>query len=176
MRRLAVLLRAVNVGGRKLAMADLRRLLADGGFAEPQTLLASGNAVVGTDLAPAAAEAALEALLARHGLPTPVLVRDLAQLRAVRSANPWPDMARDDPSHLTVCFLRGEPRAGVDALERFCLAGERVALGPGCLYAAYPAGIGTSRLLLTAVEKTLGVTGTGRNWNTLGKLEAALAQ
>ena len=42
------LLRAVNVGGRKsVAMADLRALFADLGFAGVQSLLQSGNVVFG---------------------------------------------------------------------------------------------------------------------------------
>ena len=39
------LLRAINVGGIKVSMADLRELLADLGFQDTQTLLNSGNAV-----------------------------------------------------------------------------------------------------------------------------------
>lgn len=39
------LLRAVNVGGRSVAMADLRAMLTDLGCANPRTLLQSGNAV-----------------------------------------------------------------------------------------------------------------------------------
>ncbi len=39
------LLRAINVGGIKVSMSDLRALLADLGFQDAQTLLNSGNAV-----------------------------------------------------------------------------------------------------------------------------------
>lgn len=40
------LLRAINVGGNaKVAMADLKSLLADLGYANPQTLLQTGNLI-----------------------------------------------------------------------------------------------------------------------------------
>src|SRR5512144_159890 len=39
------LLRAVNVGGRSVAMAELRAMLTDLGYVNPRTLLQSGNAV-----------------------------------------------------------------------------------------------------------------------------------
>ena len=39
------LLRAVNVGGLKLPMADLRKLCVDAGFADVETDIASGNVV-----------------------------------------------------------------------------------------------------------------------------------
>ena len=42
------------------------------------------------------------------------------------------------------------------------------------LYIVYPNGIGRSKLTGSLIEKKLGTRGTGRNWNTLGKL-AALA-
>ena len=176
MRRVALLLRAVNVGGRKLAMAELRKSLAEAGFDAPETLLASGNAVVGTAEAHAAVEARAEAVLREaHGLPTEVLARDAGQLAAILAANPYPAMARDDPGHLVVFFLRGAPQAELSVLAPWMTAGETAAPGPGCLYIAYPAGIGTSKLGITQIERQLGVKGTARNWNTVGKLAARLA-
>ncbi len=49
------LLRAVNVGGRSLKMADLVVLARDLGFAQPRTLAQSGNLVFETEDAPDAA-------------------------------------------------------------------------------------------------------------------------
>jgi hypothetical protein len=40
-------------------------------------------------------------------------------------------------------------------------------------YIVYPNGIGRSRLPTVLIEKKLGTKGTGRNWNTVLKLEAA---
>ena len=175
MTRWALFLRAVNVGGRKLAMAEFRAALAQAGFEAPETLLASGNAVVGARGPAEAVERRAEAVLRdAHGLPTEVLARDAAQLERIVAENPWPAMARDDPSHLVVFFLRGEPKAEPATLAAWMTAGERAATGPGCLYLAYPAGIGTSKLGITQIEKTLGVKGTARNWNTLGKVAAKL--
>ena len=171
MRRVAALLRAVNVGGRKLAMADLRKLLETEGFADPETLLASGNAVFGTPDPSAAVERRLEAALARTlDLRTEVLVRDGLQLGRVLAGNPFAEMAKESPSRLMVVFLRGEPRPALDDLKGYCGLGEEVAPGPGCLYVAYPGGSGVSKLGLAVIEKRLAVTGTGRNWNTVVKL------
>ena len=47
---------------------------------------------------------------------------------------------------------------------------ETVAAGPDCLYACFPDAIGRSKLTIGVVERTLKLTGTGRNWNTVGKL------
>jgi uncharacterized protein (DUF1697 family) len=42
----------------------------------------------------------------------------------------------------------------------------------GCAYIVYPDGIGRSRLTNQLIEKMLGTRGTGRNWNTVLKLDA----
>lgn len=171
MRKLALFLRAVNVGGRKLSMAEFRAALTDAGFEGVETLLASGNAVVATKAEAGVVEAEVEALLAEtHGLPTPVLAREADELAAILGGNPFRDMERDDPSHLLVVFLRGTPKAALSELAAYCTTGERVAAGPGCLYIAYGAAMAGSKLGMTVIERRLGVVGTGRNWNTVGKM------
>lgn len=175
MKRVAGLLRAVNVGGRKLLMADLKRIAAEAGFEEPATLLASGNLLFGTKLAPQAAEKALEAAIHKDlGLAADVMVRDLAQLKAVIAANPFPRQAKEEPNRLMAMFLTGQPQAELGVLDSACVAGEEVRNGPGCLYVWFPNGAGTSKLGNVVIERRLKVRGTARNWNTVNKLAALL--
>lgn len=176
MKRVAALMRAVNVGGRgSLPMAQVREMLADAGFDNPETLLASGNALIGTTLSPEKTEATFEtAIEARFGFKTDVLVRDLDQLKAAMAHNPFDDFAKATPNWLIVYFIRGEPDGALAVLEPYCTKGERVAAGPGCLYLAYEDGSGTSKLSNAVIERKLKVRGTGRNWNTVGKLVAKL--
>lgn len=176
MKRYAALMRAVNVGGKgSLPMADVREMLAKAGFDDPQTLLASGNAIVGSDLAPAEIERRFEAGIEdRFGFKTDVLVRDVDQLKRVMAQNPFPDFAEARPSTFIVYFLRGEPDGDLADLKPFCVFGEAIAAGPGCLYLCYPEGSGNSKLAGATIERKLRVRGTGRNWNTVGKLVAKL--
>ncbi|RAK62553.1 DUF1697 domain-containing protein [Phenylobacterium kunshanense] len=175
-RRLAGLLRAVNVGGRKLLSADLKQAAEAAGLARPQTLLASGNVVFETDLPAAEAAARLEArILEDLGLAADVMARDLAALEAVIAANPFPRQAKDEPSRLMAMFLSAEPQAGVEVLTDACAFGEEVRAGPGCLYVWFPAGAGTSKLSNVLIERRLKVRGTMRNWNTVGKLREMVA-
>lgn len=172
MRRLAVLLRAVNVGGIPLKMADLKALLAAEGFDAPETLLASGNAVVGTDAGAAAVEAQVAAALkARLGLATEVFVRDRAELDAVIAANPFRAFAEESPSKLMAVFLKGDPPADLAPLRRYAVFGEEIQPGPRCLYITYPEGAGRSKL---AGARTEASKGTARNWNTVRKLAERL--
>jgi uncharacterized protein (DUF1697 family) len=176
MTRYAALMRAVNVGGKgSLPMADVRDMLAKAGFEDPQTLLASGNAVLGSNLAPREIEARFEAALeARFGLGTDVLVRDLGDLERVQAENPFPEFAAAQPSRFLVYFLRGDVAGELADLRPFCAFGEEIAVGPRCLYLCYPEGSGTSKLSGATIERKLKVRGTGRNWNTVAKLAARL--
>ena len=176
MRRVAGLLRAVNVGGRQLRMVDLTRITASAGFDAPQTLLASGNVMFGTTLDEAdTAERLTAAIRVETGLQTDVFVRDAAQIHEVISANPFPREAVETPSRLMAMALSADPPEDLDALASACGGGEQVRAGPRCLYIHYPAGAGTSKLTNALIERRLALRGTARNWNTVGKIAALLA-
>lgn len=171
------LLRAVNVGGRKLAMADLRALIADLGFGAARTLLQSGNLVFDSGRRGGAElEAKLEAATQeRFGLATDYLLRTADEWTAIVAANPFPDMARDDPAHLVVMPLKAAPAAhAVTALQAAIAGREQVRAIRRELYITYPDGIGTSKLTGAVIERRLAVRGTARNWNTALKLAQML--
>src|SRR5881275_314524 len=87
MARHAALLRGVNVGGKKLRMADLHRLVEELGGRQVQTYLQSGNVVYD---GPAKLAGELEkALLEQLGLESAVLVRSGRDLAAVVAAKPY---------------------------------------------------------------------------------------
>ena len=175
MPRYAALLRAVNLPSHgKLAMADLRALLEELGFADVQTVLQSGNAICSSPRGAKAVEQVIEReLLARFNVKTTVFVRSGAELDELIAQNPFPREAVADPGHLVVVFLDAEPAAGaVDALRAAIRGPEVIQAAGRHLYVTYPAGIGDSKLTALLIERKLGVRGTGRNWNTVRKLNA----
>jgi uncharacterized protein (DUF1697 family) len=174
----AGLLRAVNLAGHnKVAMSDLRDLLVTLGFQDGRSLLQSGNIVFRcTHSSTEKIERLLEAGADEHlGLKTDFFVRNAKEIAAVIANNPFPAEARSDPGHLIVMFLRHEPeRAAVAALQKAIVGREVVrAKGPHA-YIYYPDGIGRSKLTVALIEKKLGGRGTGRNWNTVMKLNALM--
>ena len=170
------LLRAVNVGGRKAIMSDLRAWLAGLGFEDPRSLLQSGNLVFRSHETGAELEALLEREAVAHlGYATDFLVRSADAWRALVAANPMPAMARDDPGHLVVMPLKSAPGPAEMAALRAAIRGPETAEAVGRdLYLAYPDGIGNSKLTIGVIERKLGARGTGRNWNTALKLAAML--
>lgn len=174
MTRLALLLRGINVGSNnRLSMADLREVLSDLGYADPQTLLNSGNAVITTDHAPDKAERRVQkALKSELGLSIETLARTHDELEAVLAADPFKDISTD-PSRYAVAFLNSAPeKAGLEALaainpkaypERWELIGRE-------LYIWYANGQARTKLTGPFFEKKLQVKATARNWNTVEKL------
>lgn len=169
------LLRAINLAGRnRVPMAGLRGLLADLGFREVRSLLQSGNLVFQAGGPAAALERRLEAATReRLGVTTDYFVRTAAEWAELVAANPFPAEARKDPGRLLVLCLREAPSAQRVAALRQAISGrERVETVGRHAYVVYPDGVGRSRLTSTLIEKHLGTRMTGRNWNTVLKLQA----
>lgn len=173
------LLRAINLAGHKqVAMPVLRDFFTGLGFSDVRTLLQTGNIIFRSEAQNAND---LERLLeseakAQLGLDTDFFVRTAKDWKALVDANPFPDEAKSDPSHLVVMFLKDAPQAkSLQALRASIRGPEIVDLVGRQAYIVYPAGIGRSRLTNALVESKLGFRGTGRNWNTVRKI-ASLAE
>lgn len=175
MMRSVALLRAINLAGKNVvAMSDLRALFEELGFANPRTLLNSGNVVFeGAAGPPERLEARLEAEAQRRlKIATVFVVRSGDELARVVARNPFKQEAAGDPGHLLVVFAkRALPAKNVTALQAG-IAGREVVRADGKhLYAVYPDGVGRSKLTAAVIDRTLGVAGTARNWNTVLKLK-----
>ncbi|MCB1004711.1 MAG: DUF1697 domain-containing protein [Acidimicrobiales bacterium] len=175
------LLRAVNLGSHgKVPMADLRAWLTDLGYGDVATHLQSGNAVFtaeGLD-EDAVAAAVGDAIEAGCGVRTPVLVRGLADLEAVVAETPFgSELAAGDPKFVHVAFLSAAPDAErVAALDPARSPGDRAVVVGRHVHLHYPNGSGRSKLTNDYLERTLGVTSTARNWNTVLAVRDLLAE
>ena len=170
------LIRGINVGGHKLvAMAVLRDLLAAAGFADVRTLLQSGNVVFRSGLRSAAeVERRLSAVCAeRLGLDADMFVRSADEWDAIVAANPLRAEAERNPRRFLVMCLKEAPAAAqVEALQAAATGDEIVRANGRELFIAYPQGLGTTKLSGAVIERKLATRGTGRNWNTVLKLQA----
>ncbi|PZS36330.1 MAG: hypothetical protein DLM59_01425 [Pseudonocardiales bacterium] len=172
--RQVVLIRGINVGGHaKLAMADLRRLLAGLGYDGVRTHLQSGNAVVTSTKAPATVAKEVEQAIADELAVKPrvlVLARD--ELADVIAGNPLPEATRNG-SRFFVTFLFDKPSNGaLDGLEPADYTPDEWRLAGRVVFMHCPDGMRDSRLAKALNEKRLGVVATTRNWNTVTKLLA----
>lgn len=127
-----VLIRGVNVGGKnKVPMAGLRECLEELGASDVTTYIASGNAIIDTDLPAAEFAASIEQELPRRfhldDELVKVLVLGSAQLRAIVDERPRGFGEQPSVYHSDAIFLMGDlgvaeamgafqPREGVDAV------------------------------------------------------------
>lgn len=169
------LLRAINVAGRNIvSMTKLIKLSEQFGSTNNKTVLQSGNLVF--ENAQVIREEEFESELAQSlHINTDVMIRTDSDWKNTVDSNPFKDMAVKDPSHLLVLFLKSVPldesvhalRAAITGLEQIHLHGKD-------LYVTYPDGIGRSKFTTKILEKYLGVPFTGRNWNTILKINNLL--
>jgi uncharacterized protein (DUF1697 family) len=177
------LLRGINLAGKnRVAMADLRVLVAELGHADVSTYIQSGNVLLsaapGTDEA-ALARALSAAIAAKLGVVSPVVVVSRDELAEIVAANPFPD--EPDPRRVHAIVLSQPPGAELAgqldaALAKSVAKGSRDDIKPvgRTLYLHTPDGFGNSDLAVGLMRivsaPKAGLTGTARNWATTTKL------
>lgn len=171
--RMVALLRGVNLGAHnRVPMATLRELVEELGYGEVRTHLQSGNVVFAAMGASAAKAAkAIEAAIERRlGLSIAVLTRTAAELADVVATNPLGSVA-SNRSRLLVVFLSAPVKQDlVEAVDAEAYAPDRFAAARQEIHVWAPRGVSETKLSHAFWEKHLGVTATGRNWNTVQRL------
>ena len=169
MTRCVVLLRAVNVGGAKLPMAELRELAADLGATEVSTFIASGNLICDAPRDAQDFASALEkAIETKYGFFRECIIRTPAKLVAARESYPF-DV--DDPKNGHIAFLLDKPTKAAIAKAREIETGaDRWEVIGREMHIRYDHGAGRSDMNGPAIGKALGVPGTSRNLRTVDKL------
>ena len=174
--RYVALLRAVNVGGAKLPMAELREVCAALGWQGVRTYIQSGNVVFDSDDAPAALEAALEAAVEqRFGFARPVIVRTAGQWAEYAAGSPFPAQQQTQPNYLLLGVAKAPVAVGAaQVLQARAAAGEEVRQAADALWIWFPDGSGVSKLTPAAIDKAAGSPVTTRNWRTVCRLQEML--
>lgn len=170
------LFRGINLGRTKrVAMADLRKLLESLGYRDVRTLLNSGNAVFdgASDLPAKHAKRIREAVASELGVDAHVVIKSAKDIAAAVAGNPLKGQV-DDPSRLLVA-LTNDPKAlaKLASLGKEEWAPEKVHVGKHAAYVWCANGILESKAT-AALMKGLAGTGTTRNWSTIGKIHAML--
>jgi uncharacterized protein (DUF1697 family) len=165
----AALLRGINVGGRnKLAMADLRDLCSDLGLTDVSTYINSGNILFACDSVDGLVPRLEAEITKRFGLEIPIVVCSAERLESALAANPF---AGEDPTKVLVYFCsRAVSPASASKIDGARSPDDSIAVLGTEVYLHLPDGVHKTKLTLGYLEKTLGVTMTSRNINTVEKL------
>ena len=176
MHKYIAFLRAINVGGRNIKMADLRSLFQALDLEHVETLIASGNVIFDP---PAIEVAALERKIAEHlhenlGYKVDTFIRSNAQLAEIAHYQPFGDITLEKGGNtLKVGFLSAPltPEARSKLLtyrtdiDDFHVKGQEV-------YWLSRKAVGKSRFSGSVLEKAIKAPATLRNINTIRRLVA----
>jgi len=176
MPRYVALFRGINVGkAKRIAMADLRALLAKLGYTDIQTLLNSGNAVFTGAAGSAAqhAERIRTAVSRKLGVDALVIIKSRKDLDGIVAGNALQDLATDASRLLVAVTNHPRELVKVAQLAKIAWGDERLHVGKHAAYMWCANGILESKLAV-ALLKDLDEAGTTRNWATLNKIHALL--
>ncbi len=166
-------LRAVNVGGRFVKMAELRVALEEAGFTDVATHIQSGNvfvrsprrstAAVGSEMATVLGEFA--------GFDVPCVVRTPAQLRSALAAiDAVPPLLQGARRY--VAFADGPvPSDAAAQLDAWDASGERCRVLGSEILAELANGFQNTRLTNTRIERITGRTTTWRDLKVVRALD-----
>lgn len=174
--RYVAFLRAINVGGHVVKMAELRKLFESMGLDAVESFIASGNVVFKSSAKPDRVfEQKIEAhLKKRLGYAVDTFVRSLAELRAIAEYQPFKPSEFDrDRSSLYVGFL-ATPPASEDARKLMALRTKNEGFHVHGREFYWISAVGFSQSAFTGatLEKIVRTPATLRNINTIRRLVA----
>ena len=168
------MLRGVNVGGHNMIKMDaLKALCVPLKFKDAQTYVQSGNLIFRTEEKDQAkiAKRLQDAIEKKFKFRPDVILRTAAEIRDVIKKNPFAKRNGIEPNRLLVTFLSGDP--GKEAREKALAidtSPEEMHLIGREAYIYFPNGQGRSKFPWPAIERALGTSWTGRNWNSVTKM------
>jgi uncharacterized protein (DUF1697 family) len=168
------MLRGVNVGGHnKIKMDALKALCVSLKLKDPQTFIQSGNVIFRTeekDLANVAKRIG-DAIQKKIGFRPDVILRTAAELRDAIARNPFAKRTGIEPNRFLVTFLAADP--GKEALKKALAietAPEELHILGREAYIYFHNGMARPKMSWPKIERALGTSGTGRNWNSVTKM------
>jgi uncharacterized protein (DUF1697 family) len=175
MPRLIAFLRAINVGGRNVTMAELRGVFEALGLKEVETFIASGNVIFASaskDIE--ALQRKIESQLLRSlGYEVKAFLRTVSEVAAIARYKPFNESQLKSATALNVAFLAGPLDAAAEKsllalrteIDDFHVQGREV-------YWLCKVRQSDSKFSNTRFERMLNTRATWRNINTVARLTA----
>lgn len=160
-----------GVGGKtQLPVQPLREVLRAAGFENVATYINSGNALVQSALPRQDILRLIAEVCEREfGFTKEIFILSASEWSALIEKNPFASEFIE-PKHLHAVVLAEAPLAErVELVKNYAVEGESISIIGKVAYLHTPHGFGTSKLAVK-FDKSIGVSNTARNWNTVLKL------
>lgn len=169
------ILRGINVGtGRKVPMADLKKLCENMGLQNVQTYIQSGNLVFELIQPESISELEIrlqQAFTEAFGFEIPVLIRTGKEWAESIAQNPFLKEENLDIDRLHLTILKELPKPELlEKIKGYQYLPDRYEILGRNVFIFCAAGYGTSKLVNSFFESKLKVQSTTRNWKTVMKL------
>jgi uncharacterized protein (DUF1697 family) len=172
--RFVAFIRAINVGGHVVKMADFTQYFVDMGFRNVSTVIASGNVIFDVPAARAAKREQLQARITARlseilGFQADTFLRTPAELRAIAQRAPFGEVGA--PSVVYVHFLSAEQLG--DAAARLAALGnevDEIVLDGLEMYWLQRRGVGESRVKAGEMARVITGPATSRNITTVRRV------
>ena len=173
----AALLRGINVGGKNmLPMKELAQMFSDAGCTGVRTFIQSGNVIFEAPVGVKVADVITAKIEKRFGYRIPVIVRTSAQLNKTIRDNPFLKAGADEKM-LYVYFLADSPNArAIDGLDPARSTPDAFHVRGQEIYLHLPSGMARTKLTNAYFDSKLSTICTARNWATVLKLAAMMAE
>jgi uncharacterized protein (DUF1697 family) len=167
------LLRGINIGGKRIKMAQLRDVFESMDFKSVRTYLQSGNVIFEHNSTDTAKISNLieKKIIQTFGFSVNVIIRTEGEFENIINDNPFIKDANIDFDKLHVTFLHDRPdkntvlnlEVNKDKNEKFEVIGREI-------YLYLPNGYAKTKLTNNVFEKKLKTIATTRNWKTTNKI------
>ena len=161
-----LLFRGINVGGKNLVpMKELKNHLESEGYEDVKTYIQSGNVILKSKSNPS--ERVAKIVESNFGFQPKIIALEKNKFEEMVQANPFKSY---EGKTVHFYFCSSKPKLNQQKIESVVSNSESYELKGNVFYLHAPDGIGRSKLVLN-IESCLGVSYTGRNLNTVLKLE-----
>ena len=175
MSKYIAILRGINVGtGRKVPMADLKKLCERLGLKQVQSYIQSGNLVFelhNPELIPELEARLQKTFSETFGFEIPVLIRTSEEWTNSIAQNPFLKEENVDIERLHLTCLKELPSPDLlEKIKAFLYLPDRYEIIGRDVFIFCAAGYGTSKLVNSFFESKLKTSATTRNWKTVMQL------
>lgn len=168
------LVRGINVGNKRIKMADLVDIYISLGFKPVKTYIQSGNVIFKSSIddPDELGQRIAQKIFETYNYHVEIVIRTMEELKTVIQSCPF---GNKEVEYLHVTFLSSIPGEdmvhsidleninGIKSSEEFKLLSKEI-------YLYLPDGYGRTKLNNNFFEKKLGLNATTRNWKTVNKL------
>lgn len=167
------MIRGINVGGKRVKMADLKDVYLSLNLKNVKSYIQSGNVIFKSENndSEEIIKEIQQKILDVFGYEVTVIIKTLDEFKNILDALPF-DI--DEQEHVYLTFLSDNPQNNLHEIDLSKVNGikdgEKFIISSKEVYLYLPYGYGRTKLNNNFFEKKLHINATTRNWKTVNKL------